>query len=62
MRALDADAPASWMVGDNLTYDVGGAQAVGIHAIWLDVRGRGLPDPAPAAPDRIIRSIAELLD
>jgi putative hydrolase of the HAD superfamily len=62
LGALQADARESWMVGDNLTYDVGGAQAVGIHAIWLDARRRGLPDPPPAVPDRIIRSIAELLD
>jgi putative hydrolase of the HAD superfamily len=62
LRALETDPADAWMVGDNLTYDVGGAQAVGIHAIWLDARGRGLPDPPPAVPDRVIRSIAELLD
>jgi putative hydrolase of the HAD superfamily len=61
LRALETQPADCWMVGDNLTYDVGGAQALGIHAIWLDVRGRGLPDPAPAVPDRIISSIAELL-
>jgi len=61
LRALETQPADCWMVGDNLTYHVGGAQALEIHAIWLDVRGRGLPDPAPAVPDRIISSIAELL-
>ncbi len=61
LRALRSEPASSWMVGDNLTYDVGGAQAVGIHAIWLDVRRRGLPEPAPAVPDRIVSSLAELL-
>ena len=50
----------AWMVGDNLYADVGGAQAVGIHGIWVDWRGNGLPDNTPAVPDRIIRSILEL--
>ena len=48
------------MVGDNLFADVGGAQAVGIYGIWIDWRGNGLPDNAPAIPDRIIRSILQL--
>ena len=50
----------AWMVGDNLFADVGGAQAVGIYGIWIDWRGNGLPDNAPAIPDRIIRSILQL--
>ena len=50
----------AWMVGDNLYADVGGAQAVGIYGIWIDWRGNGLPNNAPAIPDRIIRSILEL--
>jgi putative hydrolase of the HAD superfamily len=62
LRALRSEPGQCWMVGDNLTYDVGGAQTIGIHAIWLDVRGRGLPEPAPAVPDRIVSSLAELLD
>ncbi|MDE2843101.1 MAG: HAD family hydrolase [Chloroflexota bacterium] len=50
----------AWMVGDNLYADVGGAQALGIYGIWIDWRGDGLPDNAPAIPDRIIRSILQL--
>ena len=29
----------TWMIGDNLYSDVGGAQAVGIHGIWVDREG-----------------------
>jgi putative hydrolase of the HAD superfamily len=58
LGALPAEA---WMVGDNLTYDIAPARALGLYAVWHDVRGAGLPDSAPAVPDRIIRGLPELL-
>jgi putative hydrolase of the HAD superfamily len=61
LRALDATPDAAWMVGDNLVFDVGGAQAVGMHGVWVDVRGSGLPAAPVAVPDRIVTSIAELV-
>jgi FMN phosphatase YigB (HAD superfamily) len=48
------------MVGDNLEWDVAGAQAVGIRGIWLDASGEGVPEGA-VRPDAVVRSIAELL-
>ena len=57
---LRVEPHEAWMVGDNLYADVGGAQAVGIHGIWVDWRGNGLPDNSPTVPDRTIRSIVEL--
>ncbi len=54
-------APAeAWMVGDNLVWDVEGAQRVGIIGVWVDWRGRGLPPDATVRPDAIVGSIAEL--
>jgi putative hydrolase of the HAD superfamily len=50
------------MVGDNLAFDVAGAQQVDIHAIWHDIRGQGLPAEAGVRPDRIIGGLPELLD
>jgi putative hydrolase of the HAD superfamily len=61
LRRLRATPDQTWMVGDNLEWDVSGAQAVGIYGIWLDKHGDGLPRDATARPDRIIRSIAELV-
>jgi putative hydrolase of the HAD superfamily len=61
LRGLRASLDDTWMVGDNLEWDVSGAQAVGIYGIWLDKAGRGLPHKATTRPDRIVRSIAELL-
>lgn len=56
--------PASdvWMVGDNLVWDVAGAQRVGIRSVWFDVKGGGLPRDSEIRPDRIIRSATELLE
>jgi putative hydrolase of the HAD superfamily len=63
-HALDQIAvrPAdAWMVGDNLEWDVKGAQQVGIRGIWRDIAGTGLPPTSPAQPDQVIRSLTELI-
>ena len=60
LTQLQVAADQTWMVGDNLYADIGGAQAVGIYGVWVDWRGDGLPDNAPAIPDRTIRSVVEL--
>jgi putative hydrolase of the HAD superfamily len=55
-------APAdAAMVGDRLDFDVCGSQAAGINAIWLDRAGQGLPAGSAVTPDRVVRTLAELL-
>ena len=49
------------MIGDNLHLDVGGAQALGIHSVWVDCEGKGLPENSSVQPDRILRTIVELV-
>jgi putative hydrolase of the HAD superfamily len=61
LTALGVAATDCWMVGDNLEWDVAGAQAVGIRGIWLDKWGTGVPADAGVEPDGVVRSIAELL-
>jgi putative hydrolase of the HAD superfamily len=51
----------AWMVGDNLEWDVWGAQQAGVRGIWRDVAGTGLPSTSPVQPDRIICSLTELI-
>jgi putative hydrolase of the HAD superfamily len=62
LRKLEVTPSQAWMVGDNLINDVGGAQAVGIYGVWVDWRGTGLPADSTVKPDRIIRSIVELVN
>lgn len=50
-----------WMVGDNLVWDVQAPQALGIHAIWYDYSGAGLPQNSSITPKHIIYDALELL-
>ena len=61
MAALGVQAEETWMVGDNLEWEVVAPQRLGIYAIWYDGYGVGLPPDSPVRPDRIIRSLPELL-
>jgi len=61
LAKMRVEPAACCMIGDNLSWDVAAPQSLGIRAIWNDWRGNGLPDGSPVRPDRIIRSVAELL-
>ncbi len=61
LQALEVAPDETWCVGDNLDWDVAGAQAVGIAGIWKDNDRCGLP-PGPVRPDRVIVELAELLE
>lgn len=61
MSALGVTAADTWMIGDNLEWEVEVPQRLGIYAIWMDVHGDGLPAGTTVTPDRIIRSLTELL-
>jgi putative hydrolase of the HAD superfamily len=60
LTALDVQPHETWMVGDNLEWEVAVPQRLGIRGIWIDLTGAGLPPGSPVRPDRIIRSVAEL--
>jgi putative hydrolase of the HAD superfamily len=49
-----------WMVGDNLEFDVAGSQRLGLHGVWIDRAGSGLPPAASVRPDRIVRALDEV--
>jgi putative hydrolase of the HAD superfamily len=61
MDALGVTAGETWMIGDNLEWEVEVPQRLGIYAIWIDVHGDGLPEGSTVKPDRIIHSLTELL-
>lgn len=50
-----------WMVGDHLEFDVAGAQRSGLHGVWLDRAGAGLPAGSAVRPDRIVRVLDEVV-
>lgn len=58
--ALSVAATDTWMVGDNLEWDVAAPQALGVKGIWVDFRGAGVPHTNATRPDRIIRALSDL--
>ena len=61
LEQLGAQPSEAWIVGDNLEWEVAAPQRLGITAIWHDHTGKGLPKGSNIRPDRIIRSLPELL-
>ena len=61
LSKLKSAPSQSWMVGDDLERDIAGAQNKGIFSIWHDYDKKGLPENSRIKPDRIIKSISEVL-
>ena len=61
LESLGASPEDTWMIGDNLEFDVLAPMRLGIYGVWVDLEGTGLPQDAARRPDRIIRSISELI-
>ena len=60
-QALGASFESTWMVGDNLEADIAPAVSLGMHAVWVDEEGMGVPATAPVRPHRVVRRISELI-
>ena len=52
----------TWVVGDNLEWEVVAPQRLGMRAVWCDAHRQGLPEGCGIVPDRIIYGLPELLD
>jgi putative hydrolase of the HAD superfamily len=61
LEALGVGPRETWMVGDNLEWEIAAPQRLGIYGIWYDGYGTGLPLDCGIQPDRVIRSLPELL-
>lgn len=62
MDCFGTTPETTWVVGDNLEWEVVAPQKLGMFAIWCDAHRRGLPQDCGVVPDRIIHSLAELLE
>jgi len=60
LNALGVKPAETWMVGDNLDFDVAAPQRLGLSGVWIDLRGQGLPGGSAVKPDYIVRSLVEL--
>ncbi len=61
LETLRLAAADVWMVGDNLEWEVEAPQRLGIHAVWFDGEGQGLPASSAIRPDRIVTALPQLL-
>lgn len=61
LDSLGVGTHEAWMVGDNLEWEVAAPQRLGIFSVWHDHAGAGLPAGSTVRPDRIIRSLSELI-
>lgn len=61
MASCGVEPGDTWMVGDYIEADIVTPVRLGMHAVWVDGGGYGLPAGSAATPHRIVRSIAELV-
>ncbi len=60
LEALEILPGDSWMVGDNLEWDVAQPQRLGIFGVWVDGAGKGLPVlDNSVRPDRVIKRLSD---
>jgi putative hydrolase of the HAD superfamily len=57
---LSVRAPDTWMVGDNLDWDVAQPKKLGISTVWVDLDGNGHSRLGTIQPDRVVRKISDL--
>ncbi|OGK85236.1 MAG: hypothetical protein A2X52_05650 [Candidatus Rokubacteria bacterium GWC2_70_16] len=62
LAALGVPGRDSWMVGDNLEWDVAAPQRLGLRAAWVDGAGHGLPAGSAVRPDRVLRAFREVVE
>ena len=61
LAMTETDAGEAWHVGDNLYADIGGAQSLGIHGVWIHRERLQMGDTPAAIPDRVVAHLDELL-
>jgi len=62
LSELRIEPEHTWMVGDNLEWEVGAPQELGMTGVWLDWKQEGLPKKTTIQPDLIVHSLAELAE
>jgi putative hydrolase of the HAD superfamily len=60
LTELGAEPQDAWMIGDNLEWDVGQPQRLGMTGVWVDTARAGLPESSPVRPDLVVGGLGEL--
>ena len=62
ISSLSISGADTWMVGDNLEWDVGSPQRFGMTGIWYNPDHASVPVDCTITPDHTISSLGELLE
>ncbi|HJP30962.1 MAG: HAD family hydrolase [Candidatus Latescibacteria bacterium] len=62
LESLGSTPDTTWMVGDNLHWEIGPCRRLGLHTIWVDFLGNGLPADSAIEPHCTVQSIHELIE
>lgn len=62
LAIVGAEAEESWVIGDNLEWEIAAPQQLGFTCVWVDKRGNGLPPWSEVRPDAIVDRFTEVLD
>lgn len=60
LQELQVTADDTWMIGDNLEWEVLAPQQLGIKGIWVNAAGKPWPAEHEMKPHRIVRALADL--
>ena len=61
LEQLNIHADETWMIGDDLLFDIATPQQLGIFTLWFDPQKKGLPVHTNIYPDHIIHTLLDLL-
>ena len=62
LDSLGHPSTHTWMVGDNLQWEIEPCRNLGMHTVWVDARREGLPADTTIEPHRIVQNINELIE
>jgi len=61
LEQLHLHADETWMIGDNLSFDIATPQQLGIFTLWFDPQKKGLPVHENISPDRTLHTLPDVL-
>lgn len=62
LASFDVRPEESWIVGDNLEWEVRVPQELGMNTVWHDAHNEGLPGDSSVQPDLVVHRISELVE
>jgi putative hydrolase of the HAD superfamily len=62
LERLGVPAGESWMIGDNVEWEVAAPQRLGMRGIWYNPHGLGLPPDSAVRPDRILSRLSQIFE